>query len=103
MSVSSIDFEDNSPVTISLDQLQHKSRYEMVTVNVKVVRVMEPQLVPTGIRKQDIIISDSSSTATVTVWEEHINSLDSNCCYSLKGFVVREYNCSKWIRDHPDW
>ena len=69
----------------------------MVTVNVKVVRVMEPQLVPTGKHKQDIIISDSSSTATVTVWEEPINSLNSNCCYSLKGLVVREYNCSKYL------
>ena len=69
----------------------------MVTVNVKVVEVMEPQLVPTGKRKQDVIISDKSSTATVTLWEEHINSLDSNCCYCLKGFVVREYNCSKYL------
>ena len=97
MSVSSIEFEDNTPATILLDQLQHKSLYELVTVNVKVVRVMEPQLVSTGKRKQDIIISNASSTATVTLWEEHINSLESNCCYSLKGFVIREYNCSKYL------
>ena len=95
ISVPSIEFEDNTPVTIQLQQLQQKTIYDTVTVNVKVISILEPELVPPGKRKQHITISDSSSTATLILWEEHINTLSANTCYTLKSFVVREYNCSK--------
>ena len=41
ISVSSLEFEDSIPATISLQELEGKSVFERVSVNIKVTRKME--------------------------------------------------------------
>ena len=48
ISVSSLEFEDSTPATISLQELEGKSVFERVSVNMKVTRKMEFEFVATG-------------------------------------------------------
>ena len=41
ISVSSLEFEDSIPATVSLQELEGKSVFERVSVNIKVTRKME--------------------------------------------------------------
>ena len=60
--VSSLEFEDSTPATISLQELEGKSVFERVSVNIKVTRKIESEFVATGKMKQDVIACDSSGT-----------------------------------------
>ena len=45
-----------TPATISLQELEGKSVFERVSVNIKVTRKMESEFVATGKMKQDVIV-----------------------------------------------
>ena len=95
--VSSLEFEDSTAATISVQEVEGKSVFERVSVNIKVTRKMESEFVATGKRKQDIIVCDSSGTVRVTPWEENINILQEQASYCLQNFVVREFGSSKYL------
>ena len=97
ISVSSLEFEDSTPATISLQELEGKSIFERVSVNIKVTRKMESEFVATGKKKQDVIVCDSSGTVKVTLWEENIDILEQQASYCLQNFVVREFGSSKYL------
>ena len=50
-----------------------------------------------GKAKRDISVADESSTALVTVWEGHVNTMDQDESYCLKNFMVREYQNIKYL------
>ena len=56
---------------------------------VQVVKVDEPQKVGEGRNKQEVKIADSTSSASLTLWESDINSLKVGQCYQLNQFAVR--------------
>ena len=47
--------------------------------------------------KQDVIIADRSSTAKVSLWEEHVNAMKEHKSYCLKNFIVREFQSTKYL------
>ena len=98
--MSSIKFEDSIPTTILLEELDEKTIFERVSVNIKVIKKMESEIVLTGKKKQDVIVGNSSATGKVTLWENNIDSLQEQASYTLENFVVCEYNnyyCSKYL------
>jgi len=50
--VASIDFEDDSPSSVTLSELDSTNIWDRVSVDVKVLTVMDPVSVPGGKRKQ---------------------------------------------------
>ena len=60
--VSSVDFEDDKPVVLTLQELQSTDEYEKVSIEVKVIKVTIPETVGTGKRKQDVIVADGTGT-----------------------------------------
>ena len=97
LKVSMLEFEDDTPATILLQDLEGKSAFERISVNVKVIKKTDPELVGTGKKKQDFIVADSSGTGRVTLWEENVDALEEQTCYTLENFIVRNYNCTKYL------
>jgi len=95
--VASIDFEDDSPSSVTLSELDSTNIWDRVSVDVKVLTVMDPVSVPGGKRKQDVMAADSTGVGKVTVWEESIRILTEQSSYSLKNIVVREFASKKFL------
>ena len=83
--------------TISLDQLPDLDQFQRVSVTVKVLRVDDPQQIPSGKMKQDVLVGDSTGTARLTLWEEEIGSMDDNSSYQLKGVTVRQFKGKRFL------
>ena len=95
---SKIDYEDvNLPTLITLSQLLTTQAFQRVSVNIKVIAVKTPIYVAGERKKQDIIIADDTSNGKLTLWEEHVNTLEVDESYSLRNFVVREYASKKYL------
>ena len=58
-----------------MDKVNQLPQKERVTIKVTVVKVNEPQTVPGGKAKQDVVVVDSTAKATVTLWESNIGLL----------------------------
>ena len=61
---------------------------------------MQTVLVPVDAgqyKKQDVLVSDSTGIATVTLWEENIGDLQEDSCYRLENFVIKEYASKQYI------
>ena len=74
---------DASPKVVSLEDLDGLAVFDRATVNIKAVEMKEEMNVK-GKVKQDVIVADGSGTATVSVWEGHVNEMKVNCSYCLK-------------------
>lgn len=59
-----------------------------ITITAKAVDSKEPVEL-TSHTKQDIFIADSTSTAILMLWEEHIGTVAEGKSYPLQNFVVR--------------
>ena len=97
LTVSNLEFETNTPTTISLQDIEQRNVYERITVNVKISKKFAPELVATGKKKQDVIVCDATGTGRVTLWEENVDKLKENSSYTLENFMVREYNTTKYL------
>ena len=71
-----------------LSDLESKGVYDRVSVHIKVGNITHPTEVPTGKKKQDVIIVDGSGSGKCVLWGENIGNLKGEC-YLLKNFVVR--------------
>ena len=49
-----------------------------------------------GKKKQEVVVSDSTTTAHLTLWEDDVDTMEEESCYSLKA-VVRQY------KDFPNY
>ena len=58
-----------------LSDLESKGVYDCVSVHIKVSNVTHPTEVPTGKKKQDVIIVDGSGSGKCVLWEENIGNL----------------------------
>ena len=92
-----IDFEDDSPSSVTLSELDSTNIWDRVSVDVKVLTVMDPFSVPGGKRKQDVVVADSTGVGKVTVWEESIGILTEQSSYSLKNLIVHEFVSKKFL------
>ena len=61
--------------------------YDRVSVHVKVSKVKDPTEVPTGKKKQDVIVVDVSGSGKCVLWEEKIGSLKEGECFFTKNGI----------------
>ena len=55
---------------IALIELQDLKQYQRVNVNIKILTIGSVEYVRTGHKKQDLVISDSTDVARLTLWEK---------------------------------
>lgn len=48
-------------------------------------------------KKQDITVSDATSTARLVLWEDKVNTLDEDACYALHDVVVHHFRDQKYL------
>ena len=70
---------------------------QLVSVEVEVVGVEEPTIVASGLKKQDILIWDSTGTARLAVWEKEVGRMEKDGSYRLGGLMVREFCTKKFL------
>ena len=70
---------------ISLEQLQNLQNFQCVSTNVKVDVKME---VKAGLFKQDVTKADSTGTARLTLWQDHIGSIEVDKSYLVENVLV---------------
>ena len=70
---------------------------QLVSVEVEVVGVEEPTIVASGLKKQDILIWDSTGTARLPVWEKEVGRMEKDGSYWLGGLMVREFCRKKFL------
>ena len=83
--------------TNNLSDLQTVPNLTKITIRIKVVDIMGTFEVKPGLMKQDVLISDDTGTATLTLWQQNIGSLEDGKSYILQGVSVREFNNSKYL------
>ena len=88
--------EDQSG-SVTLAEVEDKQPLDMVTVVIKVQSNPDAVEVTGGKRKQDVVVADSTSSMTVVVWEDHIDSISSDVSYRLEDFMLKEYNMKKFL------
>ena len=83
---------------IALVELQDLEQYQRVNVNVKIQTIGSIEYVRTGHKKQDLVISDSTDVARLTLWEKDTDAFtESQQSYRLENFMVREFNAKKYL------
>ena len=68
---------------IPLSGIESKGVFDRVSVRVKVSKVADAAEIPTGKKKQDVVVVDGSGSAKCVLWEEKIGSLKEGKCYVL--------------------
>ena len=82
---------------VSLNQLPDKTNYQHITVLVKILHQKEVIEIHSGLSKQDCIVGDSTSTATLVVWESRIGKLNVGMPYRLSGVMVHSFKGKNYL------
>ena len=88
---------DTAPPVIQLRNCQLCKFFKRSMYDVRVVHIHEPKIVTGGKKKQEVVVSDSTTTAHLTLWEDDVDTMEEESCYSLKAVVVRQY------KDFPNY
>lgn len=94
---STLNFDISDPKTVgslcvNLDQLASLAEHTRVTVRGTVTKVHTPLRVgQKRVLKQDITIADQTATATITLWEKHVGSIDLDCTYQFNRLETCTY------------
>ena len=83
-----------TPIT-AIEHFNHE--YERVTVEAKVIQLHEPQEVSGEMRKQDLLIADSSGSIQLTIWQEMIGTVSKDQSYRFTNMMVRIFKGNKYI------
>lgn len=83
--------------TITLDQLSDMKEYDKINVKAKIIDVHSPQVMNGGKTKQEVIMVDTTGTATLSLWEDDIDSFKLSECYSMKRLLVRIFNDTHYL------
>ena len=66
-------------------------------MTINVLRVGEKVEIKSNLYKQDIIVSDATSTTRLTLWQGDIDSLENDESYEIKNLMVKSYNNAKYL------
>ena len=93
-----VDITSNLPPDlITLDELPALDNFQTVSVSIKVLTVTEEEEVKKGLVKQDCYIADATGTAKLTLWENNVDILVEDQCYTLSGIKVRSFKGEKYL------
>ena len=76
---------------ITLADLENYEEYSRVTFRAQVTRVGEPRTVGAGKKKQEVVLCDSTGSATLALWESDTDMLIEGKSYQMNRLVVRSF------------
>jgi hypothetical protein len=83
---------------VPIDKLSETSSSKHITIEVKVVSIDEPSIIPTnGKRIQELTVADATAQVRLTIWEQEIGTMQLNQSYHLKNVTVREFRDKKFL------
>ena len=82
---------------IQLSEIHDLAEYSRIAVEVKIIHIDDPVEIPTGKKKQDIIIADKTQSARLTLWEEDIGKLSESKSSHLSGLLIREFQGKRYL------
>lgn len=88
------EIEQQEAVT-RIDQVRDMSQYQRVTVEGKVMELDGAKEVPGGMKKQDLLIADSSGSIRLTIWEVMIGQVVEGQSYRFQKMMVRMFKGKK--------
>ena len=91
------DEDADTSAAVTVAEIQEIQLFEKVSASVKVLHKKDPTQIPGGKTKQDVIVGDHTSTITVALWEEYVDTMSPDSSYCLQNFVVREFNMKKFL------
>ena len=74
---------------ITLSKLDNYEEYDRVTFRAQVNKVGKPHTVGGGKVKQEVLLCDSTASATITLWEDDANMLIEGKSYQMNRVIVR--------------
>ena len=74
---------------ITLSELGNYEEYDRVTVKAHVKKVGEPQTVGAGKVKQEVLVCDTTSSATITLWEDDVGMLIEGKSYLFNRVIIK--------------
>ena len=86
-----------SDTSVPLGSIPQLHNFQTIIVIAKILSIGDPVEVKTGLTKQDLIISDSSGTAKLTVWQDDVDALSVGTCYIFNKVTVRTYDGLKYL------
>ena len=72
-------------------------QYQRVIVEGKVVELDKVKEVSGGKKKQDMVVSDSSGSIRLTIWEDMIGQVAEGLSYRFTGMMVRMFKGKKFL------
>ena len=85
-----------------LEMLQQAFLFQRFTTKAKVVRIHDAIQVAGGKLKQEIVIADSSATATLTLWETDVGAVKLDGTYCFSNLVVKTFQGKKELSAPQD-
>ena len=80
-----------SPMTY-LSDIGDYCEYDRVTVQIKVIKLNDSQLVSTGKTKQEIDIADSTLSTSLTLWVTDVGCLSQSTSYQINRVQIQKHN-----------
>ena len=79
-------------LTVQIKQIQDLPNYQRVTVNAaKVTHIEDTDTLDDGRQFQNVIIADTTGETRLTLWQQHINTLQLLQCYKLNNVTVKSF------------
>lgn len=93
-----LDVDSIMSKVVTLDAIDTLPQYDKVSVNVKVLKLHEPEEVGADKKtKRDVVIADQTASTKVVLWEDQIDVLEEGQCYNLQHFYVKEFKAKKYL------
>ena len=92
----------DTDTTIVLKDVPDLTTYSKVTFTAKVISVSKPEKISNGLTKQEVIVSDSTGPARLTLWEADIDSLQEFQSYVFRDMNVRSFKNEKYLTKPRD-
>ena len=92
--------QDKEAIQISQSKLL--PAYETITIQAKILAILDPMKISAHLTKQDVIIGDSSGTMKVTVWNDDVYTLAIEKSYQFTDLQVRTYRDQKFLTTSLD-
>lgn len=92
-----------SSVLGTLEELKDVAEHQRISISGKVVAFLSPveQIVMKGagkhLSKRELKVADGTAACRCVIWENHIDQVEEDKCYTFENATVRSFNGAKYV------
>ncbi len=87
---------------VLVEEVERKKEFETVSLNAKVVKVMDAITVNMGKKVQYVTLADSTSTVRCSLWEKDVGTLKEGKSYVFRALIVKEFDSKVYVSKGRD-